>query len=174
MPPAKRRSQNDSECSPAQCQLSIDALEFSLNKLNAIVEKMDERLDAHAERIATQEAHNRDTNRELKKLDVSLRHGTDSIREEITRHSQLCPGREYALRKIKKASHAPAPIAPHREQEDTGVFLLDKEFKAIAMKALDERGKGFSIPKWVIYIGVIIGVAVAAGAYAIGKLFSDG
>ena len=165
----KKTTIPSSDCTPAQCQSSFDSLDVSISKVGMLVEKIDDRMDAFGERIAKQEAHVKDMGREIKKMESNMRYAVETIRSEITEHSSMCPGREYALRKIKHASHAPPPVSAN-QKDTTGAFLLDTEFRRMAAKALDEKGKSFTITKWVIYIGVVVGVAIAAAIYALVKL----
>ena len=172
-PRSTKRTLQPDECTPVQCLSSFDALDISINKLGLLVEKIDDRMDAMGERIAAQEAHAKDTSRKVDGISASFHRLSDLVRREVQDHSTSCPGREYALRKIKSASITPPSSAAIKQQDSTGSFMLDDEFKKLAVRALDERGKGFSIPKWVINVGVIVGVAIAAGAYALGKLLGS-
>ena len=166
-----KRAHPVDECTPVQCQSSFDTLDMSINKLGMLVEKIDDRMDLMGERMAAQEAHAKEATHKLDSMNASFHRLAEQMRREVQDHSTSCPGREYALRKIKSASMAPPPVASGgRAQDATGSFLMDAEFRQMAVKALDERGKGFAILRWVIYLGVVIGVALAAGAYAAGKL----
>lgn len=156
-----------------QCQSSFDTLDMSINRLGILVEKIDDRMDTFGERLAAQEAHIKATKNEVTSVRASVDRLGDAMRREVQDHASLCVGREYAMRKLKKASHAPPPNNPEAQKESTGAFLLDEEFRRMAVQAIGEQRKGFAIPRWVIYLGVIVGVAIVAAIYGAIKLFTS-
>lgn len=122
----------------------------ALDDLSAEVKASRSDIGAVNERIAAQEAKTHNAWHSIQRVEERMNNLPREIADSITRHEQACPGRDYARHKLT-ASY-PTPLSTRRQASSSrGGTLSDSS--------------GLSIPKWIAYLGAILGAAGAAAGY---------
>lgn len=124
-------------------------------------EVKESRLDVQAvnERIAAQEEKTHSAWHAINRVETRLNNLPRDIAESIERHENGCPGRDYVRHKIKSSTASQIP------RFDDGDAT-----RRIRLAAEQQDMASGGVPRWVIYVGSIIGAAVAASGYLLHML----
>jgi len=82
----------------------------------------------------------------------NVREADNSINEAIAGHVEACPAHKRAMRRAEGNNHS----------SDTNISV--SSFRGESSK--------FTIPKWIVYLGTGVGIALSVGAYALYRLLS--
>jgi hypothetical protein len=143
--------ENGNECANTECAQMFGVIAEALDDLSAEVKASRSDIGAVNERIAAQEAKTHNAWHSIQRVEERMNNLPREIADSITRHEQACPGRDYARHKLT-ASY-PTPAVSRRQERPGG-----------SSGTLSDAS-GLSIPKWIAYLGAILGAAGAAAGY---------
>jgi len=147
----KESSSSDSACANTECAQMFGVIAEALDDLSVEVKASRSDISAVNERIAAQEAKTHNAWHSISRVEERLNNLPREIADSITRHEQSCPGRDYARHKLT-ASY-PTPSVNKRQERPSG------------KPGTLHDDSGLSIPKWIAYLGAILGAAGAAAGY---------
>lgn len=152
-------------CAPSECGQMFGIIAEGLDDLKSDVAEARKDIGAVNERIAAQEAKTHSAWHSISRIEKRMNLVPRENAESIARHEAACPGRDYARIKLAKTTTSSEIPRPAREDE-TG--RISQPSFALALG--DTTVNGLQVPKWVVYIGVAIGVAIAASGYILNAL----
>jgi len=159
----------ESSCAPLECGQMFGVIAEGLDDLSKEVRESRKDIGAVNERIAAQEAKTHSAWHSISRIEERMNKLPREIADSIARHESACPGRDYARQKL--ASSTTGSMIPRPQS----VWRGDDTMRITRAPANDIVGEvadavGGLVPRWVVYAGVILGVAVVAGGYCLHSL----
>jgi len=155
-------------CAPLECGQMFGIIAEGLDDLRIEVSESRKDISAVNERIAAQEAKTHSAWHSIARIEERMNKLPREIAESISRHESSCPGRDYARQKlVSSTTSSTIPRPGNLVGADDTMRIIRKP----ATDLLDDVGLGgLPAPKWVVYVGVILGVAVVVGGYCLHSL----
>ena len=161
---ANRRN-SDIPCAPESCSQMFGVVAEGLDDLKIELREARKDLGALNERIAAAEVKTTSAWHSINRMDERVSNLPETVARALARHEEACPGRDYARVKLTSSTSSSAIPRPVDDRPATHprIELSLGDGDALGMT-------GIRIPKPILYVGGIIGAAIAASGYLLHSL----
>jgi hypothetical protein len=153
----------ETDCTPAECRAAFTILGDRLDRVVGAVEGLDRRLADVAEklgdvgeRVAKAEQSDRSVWHEVRTIAQRLADLPEAISRQVERHTGECPGRVLALDRLTRDRTSGGRVTP------------------LSSLMPESQPSGFVVPKFVLWIGIGLGLTIAVAGWAILALRDGG